>query len=110
MRVFVENFGVYGVRKVWRQMNREGFAVARCTIARLMRDLGLQGVIRGKPVRTTISNKAALCPLDHVTRRGRRTILCHAGRCLHGCVTETKQPPADPARFRFAAGPHNQSG
>ncbi|SEK05282.1 Transposase InsO and inactivated derivatives [Sphingobium sp. AP50] len=69
VRVFAENFGVYGVRKVWRQMNREGFAVARCTIARLMRDLGLQGVIRGKPVRTTISNKAAPCPLDHVNRQ-----------------------------------------
>ena len=69
MRVFAENFGVYGVRKVWRQMNREGFAVARCTIARLMRDLGLQGVIRGKPVRTTVSNKAAPCPLDHVNRQ-----------------------------------------
>lgn len=69
MRVFAENFGVYGVRKVWRQMNREGFAVAGCTIARLMRDLGLQGVIRGKPVRTTISNKAAPCPLDHVNRQ-----------------------------------------
>lgn len=69
MRVFAENFGVYGVRKVWRQMNREGFAVARCTIARLMRDLGLQGVIRGKPVRTTVSNKAAPCSLDHVNRQ-----------------------------------------
>jgi transposase InsO family protein len=69
MRVFAENFGVYGVRKVWRQMNREGFVVARCTVARLMRDLGLQGVIRGKPVRTTISNKAAPCPLDHVNRQ-----------------------------------------
>lgn len=43
VRVFAENFGVYGVRKVWRQMNREGFAVARCTVERLMRDLGLQG-------------------------------------------------------------------
>ncbi|WP_202988234.1 IS3 family transposase [Sphingopyxis terrae] len=69
VRVFAENFGVYGVRKVWRQMNREGFAVARCTIERLMRDLGLQGVIRGKPVRTTISNKAAPCPLDQVNRQ-----------------------------------------
>src|SRR5690606_19046634 len=59
----------YGVRKVWRQMNREGFAVARCTIERLMRDLGLQGVIRGKPVRTTISDKAAPCPLDQVNRQ-----------------------------------------
>ncbi|WP_148650883.1 MULTISPECIES: IS3 family transposase [Sphingopyxis] len=69
VRVFAENFGVYGVRKVWRQMNREGFAVARCTIERLMRDLGLQGVIRGKPVRTTISDKAAPCPLDQVNRQ-----------------------------------------
>lgn len=69
MRVFAENFGVYGVRKVWRQMQREGFGVARCSVARLMRDLGLQGVIRGKPVRTTISDKAAPCPLDHVNRQ-----------------------------------------
>ena len=54
-RVFAENFAVYGVRKVWRQMRREGFAVARCTVERLMRELGLQGVIRGKPIRTTVS-------------------------------------------------------
>ena len=68
-RVFAENFAVYGVRKVWRQMMREGFLVARCTIERLMHDMGLQGVIRDKPVRTTISDKAAPCPLDHVNRR-----------------------------------------
>ena len=68
-RIFAENFGVYGVRKVWRQMKREGFDIARCTIERLMRDMGLQGVIRGKPVRTTISDKAAPCPLDHVNRQ-----------------------------------------
>lgn len=69
MRVFAENYSVYGVRKVWRQMQREGFDVARCTVQRLMRELGLQGVIRGKPVRTTISDKAAPCPLDHVNRQ-----------------------------------------
>jgi len=69
LRVFSENFGVYGIRKVWRQMQREGFAVARSTVARLMRDLGLQGVIRGKPVRTTLSDKTAPCPLDHVNRQ-----------------------------------------
>jgi len=69
LRVFAENFGVYGVRKVCRQMNREGFAVARCTIERLMRDLGLQGVIRSKPVRTTISDKSTPCPLDQVNRQ-----------------------------------------
>ena len=68
-RVFAENFAVYGVRKVWRQMSREGFAIARCTVERLMRDMGLAGVIRGKPVRTTISDKAAPCPLDRVNRQ-----------------------------------------
>ena len=68
-RVFEENFRVYGARKVWRQLRREGFDVARCTVERLMASLGLQGVIRGKPVRTTISDKAAPCPLDHVNRQ-----------------------------------------
>ena len=68
-RVFEANFRVYGVRKVWRQLRREGFWVARCTVARLMRDMGLRGAIRGKPLRTTISDKAALCPLDHMNRQ-----------------------------------------
>ena len=49
-----KNFRVYGVRKVWRQLLRDGIAVARCTVARLMRTMGLQGVVRGKTVRTTI--------------------------------------------------------
>ena len=70
-RVFEENFRVYGVRKVWRQLKREGHRIARCTVARLMRSIGLQGVIRGKPVRTTIGDKAAPCPLDHVNRQFR---------------------------------------
>lgn len=56
-RVYDENYGVYGVRKVWRQLLREGFSVARCTIARLMKSMGLTGVLRGKKVRTTISRK-----------------------------------------------------
>ena len=68
-RVFAENFEVYGARKVWRQLNREGVAVARCTVERLMADLGLQGVIRGKSVRTTMQDKAAACPQDHVNRQ-----------------------------------------
>ena len=68
-RVFAENFEVYGVRKVWQQMKREGFDIARCTVERLMRDMGLQGVIRGKSARTTISDKAAARPLDQVNRR-----------------------------------------
>jgi transposase InsO family protein len=68
-RVFTENFEVYGVRKVWRQLKREGHDVARCTVERLMQSMGLQGVIRGKHVRTTFSDKAAPCPLDHVNRQ-----------------------------------------
>ena len=70
-RVFAENFRVYGVRKVWRQLLREGYDVARCTVARLMKKMALQGVIRGRRVRTTVSDKAAPCPLDHVNRRFR---------------------------------------
>ena len=68
-RVFDANYRVYGVRKVWRQLQREGFDVARCTVARLMRVMGLAGVIRGKPVRTTISDRSAPCPRDHVNRQ-----------------------------------------
>jgi len=68
-RVFEENYKVYGVRKVWRQLAREGFDVARCTVARLMKDLGLEGVIRGKKAKTTIPDKAQPCPLDKVNRQ-----------------------------------------
>ena len=68
-RVFGENFEVYGARKIWRQLRREGVEVARCTVERLMRTMGLQGAVRGKPVRTTISDKATACPLDHVNRQ-----------------------------------------
>ena len=68
--MFEANVRVYGVRKVWRQLQREGFDAARCTVARLMRAMGLEGIIRGKPIRTTVSDKAALpCPLDHVNRQ-----------------------------------------
>ncbi len=70
-RVFDENFQVYGVRKVWRQLQREGVQVARCTVARLMREMGLRGAIRGKPVKTTIADKALPCPLDRVNRQFR---------------------------------------
>lgn len=68
-RIWEENFGVYGVRKVWRQMNREGIAVARCTVARLMAGMGLSGAVRGKVVRTTVSNPAVPCPEDKVNRQ-----------------------------------------
>jgi len=67
-RIWNENFQVYGARKVWRQLQREGVAVARCTVERLMRRLGLRGVTRGKTVRTTVSDASAPCPQDHVRR------------------------------------------
>jgi putative transposase len=70
-RVFEANFGVYGVRKVWRQLGREGIGTARCTVARLMGQMGLQGAVRGCEVRTTVSNPAAACPLDRVNRQFR---------------------------------------
>jgi putative transposase len=68
-RVFEDNLSVYGVRKVWHQMRREGFDIARCTVARLMKDIGIEGVIRGKKPRTTIPDKALPCPLDRVNRQ-----------------------------------------
>lgn len=61
-RVFDENFSVYGARKVWRQLKREGFDVARCTVSRLMRDMGVQGVIHGKSVKTTIQRQGSAMP------------------------------------------------
>jgi putative transposase len=69
-RVFEQNFSVYGVGKVWRQLKREGFALARCTVERLMRALGLQGVVRGRKIRTTIRQKEQTpCPLERVQRQ-----------------------------------------
>ena len=69
-RIWEENHKVYGVRKVWRQMKREGFEVARCTVERLMRQLGLQGVSRGrKRCWTTIPDESQSRPLDLVNRQ-----------------------------------------
>lgn len=70
-RVFDTNFQVYGARKVWRQMKCEGFDIARCTIERLMRSMGLRGVIRGKTMQTTVSDESAPSPLDRVNRQFR---------------------------------------
>ena len=67
-RVWRENHAVYGARKVWKQLNRESIPVARCTVARLMRDLGLRGAVRGKAVKTTIPHPALACPRDKVQR------------------------------------------
>ncbi|MDO9484347.1 MAG: IS3 family transposase, partial [Hydrogenophaga sp.] len=68
-RVWQANMRVYGADKVWKQMNREGVVIARCTVERLMKRLGLQGVRRGKVVRTTLSDMKAPCPLDRVNRQ-----------------------------------------
>src|SRR6266542_82489 len=68
-RVWDENFHVYGARKIWRQLCREGVAVARCSVERLMRSLGLQGVVRGGKRRTTISRDQTEYPADLVKRQ-----------------------------------------
>jgi transposase InsO family protein len=67
--VWEAHFQAYGVRKVWRQLQREGLTVARCTVERLMRQMGLRGIVRGKTVKTTISDADAACPLDRVNRQ-----------------------------------------
>ncbi len=67
-RVWNENFQVYGARKVWRQLNREGIRVARCTVERLMRDVGLSGAVRGRTFKTTIADDTAARPADLVCR------------------------------------------
>ncbi len=68
-RVWHANRQVYGADKVWRQLNREGIRVARCTVERLMKRLGLKGVRRGKSIRTTVPGHAAPCPPDRVHRQ-----------------------------------------
>jgi putative transposase len=68
VRVHQVNLGVYGVRKVWRQLNREGIPVARCRVERLMRQLGLAGAVRGKVKRTTVPAEVAARPGDLVER------------------------------------------
>lgn len=70
-RVWQANMQVYGADKVWRQLEREGVTVARCTVERLMRRMGLRGVMRGKVVRTTVGEAKAPCPLDRVNRQFR---------------------------------------
>ena len=66
--VWEANYSVYGARKVWHQLKREGYEVARCTVERLMRQMGLQGVVRGKKKRTTIPSDKDIRPLDLVRR------------------------------------------
>jgi transposase InsO family protein len=72
-RVWRANRGVYGAKKVWKQLHREQIPVARCTVARLMGELGLRGVVRGRRVRTTIPDAVAERPRDLVQRQFRAT-------------------------------------
>ena len=67
-RVWDQNLQVYGAEKVWKQMNREGIAVARCTVERLMGGMGLDGTVRGRRCRTTIPADTADRPMDLVER------------------------------------------
>jgi len=73
-QVWEDNRSVYGARKLWHAMRREGYDLARCTVERLMRDIGIEGVLRGKKVKTTWSDKAQPCPMDRVNRQFRATM------------------------------------
>jgi len=97
-RVSEENWRVYSVRKVWRQLGREGFDVARCTVVRLMRSMGIQGIMRGKPHRTTIPDRSAPCPLDKVNQQFR--VQRAAGRSRHLALSRKRrrQLPVKPVR------------
>ncbi len=70
-RVWEANHEVYGIRKVWNQLQHEGFSIARCTVARLMKRLDIHGVIRGKVQKTTVQDKSQPCPKDKVNRKFR---------------------------------------
>ena len=73
-RVWEDNQSVYGARKLWHAMKREKFDVARCTVERLMRNIGIEGVRRGKKIKTTWPDKALPCPMDRVNRQFRATM------------------------------------
>jgi hypothetical protein len=95
-RVFEANFEVYGARKIWRQLSREGIEVARCTVERLMRSLGIQGAVRGKVVKTTASDTAAPCPMDHVNRQFQAARPNVPSRVLlTRAAVQAAHPPAD---------------
>jgi transposase InsO family protein len=112
-RVHRDNYGVYGARKVWLELNREGTEVARCTVERLMRELGLRGARCGKKVCTTVPDPAAAWPADLVGRqfspslRGPRMggelarrlgVSAATGRRLHAKLTA--KPAAGPLSER----------
>ena len=77
-KAFDDSRGRYGARKVWHQLRREGRDIARCTVERLMKVMGLQGVVRGKKVVTTNSDAAQLCPDDKVIPLSAATVILHS--------------------------------
>ena len=107
-RVHQDNFGVYGARKIWLALNREGIPVARCTVERLMRDLGLHGARRGKKVRTTVPAASAARPADLVRRflRGRHSG-CSGELCRRSTGTSnTSARPTAGLKHRLGASRH----
>lgn len=70
-RVWGDNYQLYGVRKAWHQLKREGFEVARCTVERLMKQIGIRGAVRGKVIKTTVPDTSVPCPRDKVNRQFR---------------------------------------
>jgi hypothetical protein len=116
-RVHAANFAVYGARKVWRQLNREGIAIARCRTERLMRQMGLAGRVRGRKIRTTVPDPTAPRPADLVERQfkrrrpqpavGRRSHLRRhlVGLRLHRLRHRRVQPP----HRGLASGRHSAS-
>ena len=112
-RVHTENFGVYGARKIWAQLNREGTSVARCTIERLMRSIGLRGAVRGKPRRTTVPCQTS----HHVLHRiWSIATSAHRPRIASGSPTSPMSGPSPasptshsspmPSRGASSAGAH----
>lgn len=90
-RVWDENYQVYGVRKAWHQLKREGFELARCTVERRMKQIGIRGAVRGKVVKTTVPDTSAPCPRDKViVYSGHQPQICYGSatlpKCRHGRV------------------------
>jgi transposase InsO family protein len=109
VRVHKAQFGVYGARKLWHQLKREGTGVARCTVERRMRELGLRGVRRGRQVRTTIPDETAPRPMDLVQRDFRAPAPNGSGwptspTCAPGPASPTRPSSSTFSRVTSSAG------
>jgi len=106
-RVWHANWQVYGADKVWLQMNREGIRVARCTVERLMRTMGLQGARRGKTVRTTMPDTSAPGPLDHVNRQFKASLRIPRDGGHDSMLMADSVPPSSRTPFHGDGGQHS---